>query len=188
MQTVLIPTGLGLDPEALQSHLKRLHHYGGVRVHLLSVQPRYNGHVRMYLGEALVKAVIRKDAEREFAPWRGLLERASIPYSQHIELGIKAETIVRFAQQMRCRRIVLGKAPQSWLRRVLRGALKGRLLDIARALGIKLDLCDKVHPPQVQRVTTPSGPKGAEVLGLKRCEWFCFCSPFMRASAERSAR
>ena len=188
MQTVLIPTGLGLDPEALQSHLKRLHHYGGVRVHLLSVQPRYNGHVRMYLGEALVKAVIRKDAEREFAPWRGLLERAAIPYSQHIELGIKAETIVRFAQQMRCRRIVLGKAPQSWLRRVLRGALKGRLLEIARALGIKLDLCDKVHPPQAQRVTRASSLNGVEVLGSKRCEWLWFYSPFMRASTDRSAR
>ncbi|NCV90009.1 MAG: hypothetical protein EBW19_07450, partial [Betaproteobacteria bacterium] len=77
MQTVLIPTGLGLDPQALQDHLKRLHHYGGVRVLLLSVQPRYNGHVRRYLGEALVKAVIRKDAEREFSPWRRLLEALS---------------------------------------------------------------------------------------------------------------
>jgi len=111
MQTVLIPTGLGLDPQALQDHLKRLHHYGGVRVLLLSVQPRYNGHVRRYLGEALVKAVIRKDAEREFSPWRRLLEAAAIPYSQHIELGVKTETIVRFAQQIQCRRIVLGHAP-----------------------------------------------------------------------------
>jgi nucleotide-binding universal stress UspA family protein len=157
MQTVLIPTGLGLDPLALQGHLKRLHLYGGIRVLLLSVQPRYNGHVRMYLGEALIKAVIRKDAEREFAPWRGLLETAAIPYSQHIELGVKTETIVRFAQQIQCRRIVLGKAPQHWLRRVLRGVLKGRLREIACALGIQLDLCEKAHPPFVQRITPSNG-------------------------------
>ncbi|NBO13421.1 MAG: universal stress protein [Betaproteobacteria bacterium] len=151
MQTVLIPTGLGLDPQALQDHLKRLHHYGGVRVLLLSVQPRYNGHVRRYLGEALVKAVIRKDAEREFSPWRRLLEAAAIPYSQHIELGVKTETIVRFAQQIQCRRIVLGHAPPQGLMPISKGGLKARLREIARALGFKLDLCDKPHPPQVQR-------------------------------------
>jgi len=164
MQTVLIPTGLGLDPNALHGHLKRLQSDGGVRVLLLSVQPRYNGHVRMYLGEALVKAVIRKDADREFAPWRGLLETAAIPYSQHIELGVKTETIVRFAQQIHCRRIVLGKTPQHWLRRILRVALKGRLLEIARALGIQLDLCDKAHPPLVQR----TGPFNGSLPGKSR--------------------
>ncbi|NBP35429.1 MAG: universal stress protein [Betaproteobacteria bacterium] len=157
MQTVLIPTGLGLDPQALQGQLKRLHLYGGVRVLLLSVQPRYNGHVRMYLGEALVKAVIRKDAEREFAPWRGLLETAAIPYSQHIELGVKTETIIRFARQIQCRRIVLGVAPQRGLMRIFRGALKARLFEIAHTLGFKLDLCEKAHPPLVQRTRPFNG-------------------------------
>ena len=128
MQTVLIPTGLGLDPDALHQHLRRMRNAGGVRVLLLSVQPRYNGHVRMYLGNPLVKSVIRQDAEREFAPWQGFLDLAGIPYSLHIELGIKTEAIVRFAQQSRCRRIVLGKTPQHWLRRLIRDSLKCRLL------------------------------------------------------------
>lgn len=151
MQTVLIPTGLGLNPDALYRHLKRMRNAGGVRVLLLSVQPRYNGHVRMYLGDPVVKSVIRQDAEREFAPWQGFLDLAGIPYTLHIETGLKAETIVKFAQRTRCKRIVLGGMPQHWLRRLIRDSLKSRLLKIANVLGIPLDLCDKVHPPLVQR-------------------------------------
>lgn len=108
MTPVLAPVRADRDTDWAAAFLVKLHQRERILVHLLSVQPPYDGHVRMFFSPAQVRAFHREDAERELAPVRRALEAAGVPHETHVVVGRVAEEIARFAREHGCRQIVMG--------------------------------------------------------------------------------
>jgi len=94
--------------------LIKLHQRERVRVHLLSVQPPYYGHVRMFFSEAQIRAFHVEDSERELAPVRKALDLAGVSYNVHLRVGNTASTIADFAREYHCPQIVMGPPRNTW--------------------------------------------------------------------------
>ena len=108
MPNILVPVRPDRDTDWVVDFLIKLHRRERIRVHLLSVQPPINGHVRMYFSESEIRTYWKEEAEREFAPIRRALDAAGVPYNTHRVVGYVAEEIARFAQDLHSPQIVMG--------------------------------------------------------------------------------
>jgi nucleotide-binding universal stress UspA family protein len=80
-----------------------------LHVHVLNVQPRIvSGNVRRFVSQAQISAYQRKEGEVALRAARRRLDRAGIKYACEIRTGALAETIVQWAGEHRCNRIVMG--------------------------------------------------------------------------------
>lgn len=135
MTDVLAPVRSDRDTEWAVAFLVKLHQRERIRVHLLSVQQPYNGHVGMFFSAGQMRAFHREDAEREIAPMRKALEAAGIPCESHIVVGRVAEEIARFAQEHACRQIVMGPVRGHGLSQFILGSLTQQVEHLMRAAG-----------------------------------------------------
>ncbi len=121
MKNVLFPVSSERDTQWGVDYLVRMHREESVRVHLLSVQPSLNGHVRMFFSDQDIKHFHREDGEKELAPVREKLDAAGVPHVAHIAVGSSAATIAEFARRFQCEQVVMGPA-------VSGGVLSGMLI------------------------------------------------------------
>jgi nucleotide-binding universal stress UspA family protein len=78
-------------------------------LHLINVQyPIVYGEISVYVAGDDVKRFAREAGQRMLASARKLLERAGVPYTEHVAIGPVAETIARYAKNKRCDAIVMG--------------------------------------------------------------------------------
>lgn len=120
---ILVPVQPGRDVRWCAQFLAGLHRDGRIRVHLLSVQPPYDGVVRMFFNRESVAAFQAADARRELQPLRDALDALGVPYNTHMAVGRAADEIAGFAREYRCPRIVFGP----WRGGVLPGMVFGSL-------------------------------------------------------------
>src|SRR5690606_32730176 len=80
------------------------------RVHLLSIQPPVTRHVADYFQPGELQQVQRDSAIKDLEEPRRLLDAAGIRYKVHTEVGRSVPTIVAFAQEFRCDRVLMGQA------------------------------------------------------------------------------
>lgn len=132
---ILAPVLPGRDIEWTARFLDQLHRRDRIRVHLLSVQPSYNGHVRQYFSHAQIRDIQEQDASTESAPLRRELDRLGVPYNTHMVIGHAAEEIARFAQGHRCPRIVIGPMLGSALTELVLGSLSRQVELLMRQSG-----------------------------------------------------
>ncbi|MDB5838143.1 MAG: putative universal stress protein [Herminiimonas sp.] len=81
-----------------------------VEIHLLNVQVSVSSHVAMFFKNSELAEIHREAGMEALAPARAALDAAAIPYRTHIVVGRTAPTIARFAQEIGCDRIVMGRA------------------------------------------------------------------------------
>ncbi|NBQ87764.1 MAG: universal stress protein [Betaproteobacteria bacterium] len=120
---ILVPVQPDRDVRWCAQFLAGLHRDGRIRVHLLSVQPPYDGLVRMFFNRESVDEFQAADARRELQPLRDALDALGVPYNTHMAVGQPAEEIARFAREYHCPRIVFGP----WRGGVLPGLVFGSL-------------------------------------------------------------
>lgn len=108
VKNVLFPVRSDRDIQWVIDFMIRLHQREPVRIHLLSVQTPFDGHVRMFFKDDEIRRIQREDGEAELQPVREALDRAGVPYVCHIGVGFSAATIAEFARQYDCRQIVMG--------------------------------------------------------------------------------
>lgn len=106
-----------------------------VRVHLLSVQTPYNGHVRMFFDDATVHAFHLEDGESELSPVKQALERAGVPHETHIQVGFSASAIADFARTFNCVQIVIGPPVRKELSQLLLGSLTDQVSHLMQSAG-----------------------------------------------------
>ena len=87
----------------------RLQQREGAYVHVLSVQPRVNGHVAMYFGASELHQMQQRAGDEDMADACKLLDLAGVRYSKRVMVGRSAETIALAARELACDRIVLGE-------------------------------------------------------------------------------
>ncbi|MEW5707366.1 MAG: universal stress protein [Pseudomonadota bacterium] len=108
IENVLLPVSDERDMQWAVDYVTRLSRQGPIRVHLLSVQTPFNGHVRMFFKDDDIAQFHREDGEKELAPVREVLEGAGVPCVSHVAVGYSAATIAEFARRYHCTRIVMG--------------------------------------------------------------------------------
>lgn len=123
------------DADWVARSLIRLHQREDIRVHLLSVRPPFNGHVRMFFDEEQIHAFHLEDAQSELAPLRAALGAAGVRYDSHMAVGSAAEEIVRFAQDHHCDRIVVGPPRGNGVSRLVLGSLTRQIEHMMQLAG-----------------------------------------------------
>ena len=78
MANILVPMQEGQDVTWLVNHLQKIHQREAVRVHLLSVQPRYTSLVRLFFTVRDLNSFKDEDANLSLAPMRRALDLTNI--------------------------------------------------------------------------------------------------------------
>ncbi len=137
MANILVPVHAGQDAQWISHYLLKLHQRERIRVHLLTVQPRYSGIVGLFFSHKEIKEFRREDADLAFGTLRDLLQSSGIPYNTHSVTGKTVEEITKFAREHHCPQIVIGPTSESWLKELLFGSLTRRVEALMRTTSDK---------------------------------------------------
>lgn len=127
MKKILVPicihTGLEQIRSAAAEAAAIYRREDSVQIHLLSIQVPLSRHVSDFFEEGELRQIHIESGRAELRPARAVLDAAGVPYLTHVEIGRTAETIVSFATDIRCDRIVIGQGPQTGFADKLFGTL-----------------------------------------------------------------
>ena len=135
MMEVLVPVRADHDQRWAVDCLARMHEREPIHVHLLSVQPRYSGHVRMFVSPAWIHEVQLEDGQQELAPICRELEARGIAYERHVVEGSSAEQIARAAREHHCAQVVMGPPAPGHLSDRVFGSLNHQVEQLLQQTG-----------------------------------------------------
>jgi len=146
MKKILVPICIHSSPSAIRSAAEEAiaiyRSEDSVQIHLLSVQVPLSRHVADFFDGGELRSIHIESGKAELAPVKALLAGAGVPCLTHVEIGRTAETIVQFATDIRCDRIVVGQTTQrGWAERIC-----GTLADEIRHLLGTAGRCRVVVP------------------------------------------
>ena len=84
---------------ALQHVIKRFMNNSAIEVHLVNVQRPFSAYVAQFSSRRNRLDYHREQAEKALAPAKAMLDKFSIPYAVHSEIGDKAEKITETARR-----------------------------------------------------------------------------------------
>lgn len=134
-KNVLLVVRSDRDMDWAVSFVIQLYQRESVRIHLLSVQTPFTGHVRMFFDEAAIRAFHLEDGEAEVAPVKKALDCAGVPCGTYIRVGFSAATIADFARKHACRQIVMGPPHQGLMPPLLLGSLTDQVAHMLQSTG-----------------------------------------------------
>lgn len=125
MQKVLVPVDGSHNSDRVIDYLVREYRSGEeVELHLLNVQiPVDSGHARMFVSGEDVEAYHREEGMHALKSAREKLDAANMTYKWHVAVGHVADTIVGFARELDCSRIIMGTHGRSALAHLLIGSV-----------------------------------------------------------------
>jgi YjbE family integral membrane protein len=103
-----------------------------IEVHLLHVRTPLSQHVARFLSAGTRRKFHYDEANKAMAPARALLKQHGVPFTSHVELGDKAETITRVATELGAAQIVMGTARKNSLTRLLEDSVTNRVLELTQ--------------------------------------------------------
>jgi nucleotide-binding universal stress UspA family protein len=92
-----------------------------------------------------------------------LLRRAGVPFTEHVELGERAETITRVANEIGASEIVMGTARKHSFTRLVEDSVSYRVLELAQ-VPVAIIAGPSVTP--LERFGVPAGVAAALALVL----------------------
>ena len=131
MTRILIPVGgTRNDSFALQHVIKRFMNNSAIEVHLVNVQRPFSAYVAQFSSRRNRLDYHREQAEKALAPAKAMLDKFSIPYAVHSEIGDKAEKITETARRLRCDEIVMATARKNSLTRLVETSITDRVVQL----------------------------------------------------------
>ncbi|MBZ1349693.1 universal stress protein [Alcaligenaceae bacterium LF4-65] len=127
MANILVPVHPGQDTQWVARYLAKLHQRERIRVHLLTIRPKYTGLVGLFFSCADLIEFNRKDGDDALQPMRLVLDATGIPYNTHQVNGRTVDEIAKFAKENYCPQIVIGPARSHWVNELLFGSLTRRV-------------------------------------------------------------
>ncbi|HEX9462341.1 MAG TPA: universal stress protein [Alphaproteobacteria bacterium] len=125
-------------------------------IHLLNLQPAFDGLVRHFVGMAAIRAFQRDAGEAALAGARQILECAGLAYEIHIRSGDAVRHILRLAQELDVGQIVLSSGSDGLIDTFLQRLLVARVIRrssvpivVARAQGGFHEFDVPMTPPTV---------------------------------------
>lgn len=107
MNSVLVPVEEGRSPEAAIRHAIALYRQEPVRIYLLNVRTPLPSYVAQFIPAEEREGFYRDNGMSALAPAIEQLDEAGIAHRDHVLVGNKAETIVDFAREHHCARIIV---------------------------------------------------------------------------------
>jgi len=127
MRKILVPISIHMSPAQIQNAAAQAiaiyRSEESVQLHLLSVQVPVSRHVADFFAPGELRQIHQDAGMAELASAKAALDAAGVLYLTHIEVGRTAETIARFASEIRCDRIVMGHDSESGIAQQLFGTL-----------------------------------------------------------------
>jgi nucleotide-binding universal stress UspA family protein len=108
---LLVPVEEGRDPSEAVSRAIALYRRSErpVQIHLLNVRTPLPEYVARFIAPAEREAFHRENGLNAMRPAIDQLDAAGVSHVDHVLVGHKAETILRFAREKDCSHIVVGK-------------------------------------------------------------------------------
>ena len=103
-----------------------------LELHLLHVRTPFSEHVARFSSRGSRMSYHEEQAEKALAPVRSMLESRGVPYTEHVEVGDKAEKIAEMAERLGAAQIVMGTARKNSLTRLLQDSTTHRVLELAK--------------------------------------------------------
>lgn len=135
VKNVLLVVRPERDTDWATNFVIQLYQREPVRIHLLSVQTPFNGHVRMFFDDATIHAFHLEDGESEILPVKQALEGAGVPHETHVQVGFSASAIADFARTHDCVQIVIGPPVRRELSQLLLGSLTEQVSHLMQNAG-----------------------------------------------------
>ena len=130
MLKLLVPiAGTRTDHFAVQEVIKRFMSNPAMEVHLLNVQAPFPADIAHFTSRKSRHDHHREQAAKAIAPVQEMLDRHSIPYAVHHELGDRAEVITTLARRLHCDEIVMATARKNSLTRWIESSTTDRVLE-----------------------------------------------------------
>ena len=131
MLKILIPVGgTRNDRFAAQSVIKRFMNDTALEVHLVNVQMPFSAYVARFSSRTSRHDYHRERAETALAPVREMLDKFSIPYAVHMEVGDRAKVISDTARRLHCDEIVMATARKNSLTRLVENSVTDRVIEL----------------------------------------------------------
>ena len=131
MLKILIPVGgTPNDKFAVQHVIKRFMNNTAMEVHLVNVQTPFSAHVALFTSYQSRHGYHLEQAERALAPAREMLDRFSIPYAVHMEVGNRAKMITDAARRLHCDEIVMATARKNSLTRLVESSVTDKVIEL----------------------------------------------------------
>jgi nucleotide-binding universal stress UspA family protein len=130
MKKILLPIdGSANSLKAVRHAVNRFLSGEELEFHLLHVRVPFSQHIARFVRRGDRIAYHQAQAEKALEPARRLLAQFNIPQCSHVELGHRAETIVRAAEKLGVAEIVIGTARKNSLTRILEDSTTYRVLE-----------------------------------------------------------
>jgi nucleotide-binding universal stress UspA family protein len=131
MSRILVPVGgTRNDRFALQEVVRRFMNNTAIEVHLINVQAPFSADIARFTSRGIRHDYHRERSEMALAPAREMLDRHSIPYAVHIELGDRARVIADMARRLHCQQIVMATARKNSLTRLVENSVTSRVVEL----------------------------------------------------------
>jgi nucleotide-binding universal stress UspA family protein len=131
MSKILIPVGGSRnDRFAVQDVIKRFMNNTSMEVHLLNVQAPFSADIARFSSRKSRNDYHREQAQKALATAREMLDKFSIPYAVHTEIGDKAKVITDTARRLRCDQIVMATARKNSLTRLVESSVTDKVLEL----------------------------------------------------------
>ena len=131
MLKILVPVGgTPNDRFAVQDVIKRFMNNTALEVHLLNVQMPFSAHVAQFSSRKNRQDYHREQAETALGPVRAMLDKFSIPYAVHMEVGDRAQVITDTARRLNCDEIVMATARKNSLTRLVENSVTDRVIEL----------------------------------------------------------
>lgn len=116
----------------------KLFRFHQARIHLLNVQHPLPRHVSRFFSGADLTDFHQESGRRVLEPVIRKLTDAEVPYKVHVLVGHEAETIVRFAEEYACTRIVMEDKPEGLLSAIGLGAISSQVSHLLSARNLSV--------------------------------------------------
>ena len=131
MLKLLIPVvGSPNDRFAVQDAIKRFMNNTEMELHLLNVQKPFSADVAHFTSRKDRQQYHREQAVKALGPARGMLDKFSIPYAAHVEVGDPAKVITDAARRLHCDEIVMATGRKNSLTRFVESSVVDRVLEL----------------------------------------------------------
>jgi nucleotide-binding universal stress UspA family protein len=131
---ILLPVdGSAHSERAAQHVVAMLQGCGNHEIHLINVQAPIDAvEVRSHMTAAEIEAMQETRGGDALAPARAVLDRAGLAHTPAVLLGPVAETIVRYADEHGCEKIVMGTRGLGAIAGALLGSVTTQVLHLTR--------------------------------------------------------
>jgi Ca2+-transporting ATPase len=131
MLKILVPiAGNSNDRFAVQDVIKRFMNNTAMEVHLLNVQTPFSADIAHFTSRKSRHDYHRDQADKALAPAMQMLDKFSIPYAVHRELGDRAKVITDAARRLHCDQIVMATARKNSLTRLVENSVTDRVIEL----------------------------------------------------------